>query len=123
MPGQEKRKKRLLNRRERAQRLQVSRAATVAFRLQSADSEDALVGNEHMAQLSPKALSPLDDVAFNDDATAQTGADDRRNGRRPIACAEDREVAPEGSRVPIIKIRHRFAEPICKILADIKSRP
>jgi hypothetical protein len=55
MPREEKRKKAFLNRRERADRLQISRAATVTYRLQTSDPANALEGNKYVAHFSAKS--------------------------------------------------------------------
>src|SRR5690242_5469377 len=75
MVVQEKWKKTLLNRRERAERLEISKSATVTFGLDPADFLDALVRNENMAQFSAIPFSALDDIAISDDPAAQPGAD------------------------------------------------
>jgi hypothetical protein len=76
-----------------------------------------------VAHLSAKSLSALDDTAVNNNPAAETRADYYRNGRGPSARAEVHRVAPESGRVPIVKVRHRFAEFVRKISADIESGP
>src|SRR6185437_7916190 len=73
MAREEKRKERLLDSRERTERFEVAGAAAVTFRPQAADSGDALVGDEHMAQLSAITSSTRDDVAIGDHAAAARG--------------------------------------------------
>ena len=52
-----------------------------------------------MPELPAKAAPALDDVAFDDDAAAETRADNRGDGGCCLARAEDREVPPERARV------------------------
>ena len=40
------------------------------------DAVDALIGNQHVPQLAAEAAPSLDDVPLDDDAAAETGADD-----------------------------------------------
>src|SRR6185437_14275215 len=123
MAREEKRKERLLDSRERTERFEVAGAAAVTFRPQAADSGDALVGDEHMAQLPTITSSTRDDIAIGDDAAAEAGTDNRSDRRGSITCAEDREVAPEGSGIAVVEIDHRLAELVRKTLPDIKSSP
>src|SRR6185312_55374 len=123
MACKEKRKERLLDGCERTERFEVAGAAAVTFRPQAADSSDALVGDEHMAQLSAITSSTRDDVAIGDDAAAEASTDNRRDGRGSITCAEDREVAPEGSGIAVVEIHHRLAELVREPLPEIESSP
>ena len=108
---------------ERAERLQVAGAAAVAFRLQAFDAGDALVGNQDVAEFSAEAHSALDDVAIDDDAAAETGADHRGDRSLPAVGAEDGEVSPQGSGVAVVEVGDGAAETGFEVRADIESGP
>src|SRR5271170_6979441 len=98
------------DRRERAERLQVSNASTIAFRLDSARSCDALIRNQHMPQLSAKTVFPLHDAPIENDPASISRPDDDRNRCLPAVCAKDGIVSPKRGGIRIVQIRHRFAE-------------
>ena len=77
------------DRRERAERLEIAGASAVALRHEPLDRLDALVGDQHVPELAAEAAPALDDVAFDDDAAAETGADNRGDRGRG-ACSRRR---------------------------------
>ena len=73
-------------------------------------ADDALVRDEHVAEFAAEAFAPLDDIAVDDDAAAQSRADD--GGERGFAAvaAEEREVSPKRAGVAVVQIGDGLVE-------------
>ena len=101
---------------------EIAEASAIASRLQAFDTGDALVRNQHVAEFAAETLAALDDVAVDDDAAAEAGADDGGNGSLIAVGAEDREVSPERAGVAVVEIRDGLAE-LRRGLRGYRSRP
>ena len=105
---QEVRQQRFLDGGERAERFQVAGAAAVALRLRfprfrrCSDRESARGPSS-----PPKPAAALDHIAVDDDAAAESGADDRRRSRSRGCRAEDREVSPKRAGVAVVEVGDR----------------
>ena len=118
------RKDRAFNRRQRAQRLEVARAETVALRTHALDAGDRLIRNEDVSQLPAESPATANDgVAGRDHAAAESRPDDRGDRRRVGGRTEDRDVAPERRRVAIVEIDHATAELLFEAVTDVEPRP
>jgi hypothetical protein len=74
-------------------------------------------------QLSAESLSTLDDIPMRDDAAAQARAYNGGHRGSRIVCAEQYEMAPQGSRVPVIEISNGLPEPLRQAFPNVKSCP
>ncbi len=107
---EEPRQQRLGDRGQRTQRLEIARASAIADGREALDAMDALVGNQDVPELAAEAGPALDDMPVDDDAAAETGADDYRNRGRLFGLVEDGPVAPQRTSIPVVQVRHRTPE-------------
>ena len=76
-----------------------------------------------MPELAAEAAPAFDDVALDDDAAAETGADDRGDGGGGFARAEDREMAPQGTGVAVVQVGGGLAKFMRQGLAEVEAGP
>ena len=87
------------------------------------DRRDALIGNQHVAELAAESLATFHDVAVDDDAAAEAGADDGGDRSRRTADAEDGEVPPQRAGVAVVEVGDRLAELGGEPVADVEAGP
>ena len=102
---------------------EVAGASAIAFRLEAAGSGDALIRNQHVAQLSAESVLALHHIAIEDHAAALPVPMTARNRSLAAVGAEDGVVSPERRRVGVVQIGHRFAEFVGQALANIEPGP
>ncbi len=108
---------------EGAEGFKVAGAAAIAVGDDAFDAGDALVGDEDVAEFAPEAEAAFDDTAVDDDAAAEAGADDGRDGGFFGAGAEEGEVAPECAGVAVVEVDDGFAEALFEVEADVEAGP
>ena len=96
--------------------------AAIAVWRQAGDLADPLIGDQHVPQLAAKPLASFDDRPVDDHAAAEAGADDRRDGGRPVP-AKNRKVPPERAGIAVVQVRDGLEELALERGADIETGP
>ena len=108
---------------ERADGFEIAQASAIAERLQAFDAGDALKWNQDVAEFAAEAFAAFDDVAVDDDAAAEAGADDDRDRSFFAVGAEDCEVSPERAGVAVVEVGDGLAEFAGEAFADVEAGP
>ena len=108
---------------ERADGFEIAQAAAIALGLQAFDAGDALIWNQDVAEFAAESFAAFDDVAVDDDAAAETGADDDRDRSFFAVGSENREVSPERAGVAVVQVGDGLAEFTREAFANVEAGP
>ncbi len=82
-----------------------------------------MIWNQDVAEFAAETFAAFDNVAVDDDAAAETRADDDRDRRFFAVGAENREVSPERAGVAVVQVGDGLVELSREAFADVESRP